>query len=535
MIDGQIVPEAGRDAFRAGRQAPHPVHDRREQPRVRLPAAAARRGRGHARALRRGEGRGPGRLRPRRRPATWARSGWGWRATERWWSRRGCWRGSRLAPGSRPTPTASPTWRRRCAGRRRARCTRPRSRSCSRPCARSTARRPRGGGRGARGAAANAYWAAFATHRRPERRGPAEVAGVLGGGRRRDGLRRRRRGGQGPIRGRRGWTVIERFAAPAPAAAPASRAMPALNDTLVSTEVARTTRSRSGSTPRRRARSPCAAIGWKARATEPLAKDDQGVWSVSVGSLVPRLLQLLVRRRRREDGRSRERAHQAGRDEHRQHADGPRPRDGAHRSAERAARRDRWMAWCPSSTLGGERRLVYTPPGYDAGKERYPVLYLLHGGGDEDSGWSSIGRAGFIAGQPARGAVKALPLVIVMPNGSLPQQDLGRVRARHDARARRRSCRLVAWQARFTSELTKDVIPFVGSCRSAAAPGAAPSPGCAMGGGSDPADRGPPPRCLRRRPPSGARACVPRERGIPEGRSFAPGRAQREAAPDRTA
>ena len=53
--------------------------------------------------------------------------------------------------------------------------------------------------------------------------------------------------------------------------------------------------------------------------------------------------------------------------------------------------------WYKSSTLGGQRRMhVYTPPGYDAAKDRYPVLYLLHGGGDEDSGWSTIGRAGFI-------------------------------------------------------------------------------------------------------------------------------------------
>jgi hypothetical protein len=53
--------------------------------------------------------------------------------------------------------------------------------------------------------------------------------------------------------------------------------------------------------------------------------------------------------------------------------------------------------WYQSSTLGMQRRMhVYTPPGYDAGKNRYPVFYLLHGGGDEDSGWSTIGRAGFI-------------------------------------------------------------------------------------------------------------------------------------------
>ena len=53
--------------------------------------------------------------------------------------------------------------------------------------------------------------------------------------------------------------------------------------------------------------------------------------------------------------------------------------------------------WYQSSTLGTQRRLhVYTPPGYDSSKAKYPVFYLLHGGGDEDSGWSTIGRAGFI-------------------------------------------------------------------------------------------------------------------------------------------
>ena len=39
---------------------------------------------------------------------------------------------------------------------------------------------------------------------------------------------------------------------------------------------------------------------------------------------------------------------------------------------------------------------IYTPPGYDEGKTKYPVFYLLHGAGDDDSGWSTIGRAGFI-------------------------------------------------------------------------------------------------------------------------------------------
>jgi enterochelin esterase-like enzyme len=48
------------------------------------------------------------------------------------------------------------------------------------------------------------------------------------------------------------------------------------------------------------------------------------------------------------------------------------------------------------------------------------VFYLLHGGGDEDSGWSTIGRAGFIVDNLIA-AQKAIPMIIVMPSGSLPR------------------------------------------------------------------------------------------------------------------
>ena len=65
------------------------------------------------------------------------------------------------------------------------------------------------------------------------------------------------------------------------------------------------------------------------------------------------------------------------------------------------------------------RMHVYTPPGYEGASEKYPVFYLLHGGGDEDSGWSTIGRAGFILDNLIA-AKKAVPMIVVMPNGSLP-------------------------------------------------------------------------------------------------------------------
>ena len=79
------------------------------------------------------------------------------------------------------------------------------------------------------------------------------------------------------------------------------------------------------------------------------------------------------------------------------------------------------IAWYRSGTLDAIRSMhVYTPPNYEFGSEKYPVLYLLHGGGDEDSGWSTIGRAGFILDN-LLAEKKAVPMIVVMPNGSMPR------------------------------------------------------------------------------------------------------------------
>jgi len=61
---------------------------------------------------------------------------------------------------------------------------------------------------------------------------------------------------------------------------------------------------------------------------------------------------------------------------------------------------------------------VYTPPGYDQQPDtRFPVLYLLHGSGDTDDGWTVVGRANLIADN-LLAAGKAKPMLIVMPNGT---------------------------------------------------------------------------------------------------------------------
>ncbi len=107
-----------------------------------------------------------------------------------------------------------------------------------------------------------------------------------------------------------------------------------------------------------------------------------------------------------------------------------------------------------SSTLGMQRRMhIYFPPGYESGKERYPVFYLLHGGGDEDSGRSTIGRAGFILDNLIA-AKKAKPMIVVMPNGSLPRPPV-------TPEAPRDPAVTASLQERFTNELMKDVAPFV--------------------------------------------------------------------------
>ena len=70
-----------------------------------------------------------------------------------------------------------------------------------------------------------------------------------------------------------------------------------------------------------------------------------------------------------------------------------------------------------SKTLGKFRRLhVYTPPGYETSSQKYPIFYLLHGAGDSDDSWTSVGRAGFIMDNLIA-AKKAKPMVIVMPAG----------------------------------------------------------------------------------------------------------------------
>jgi len=78
-----------------------------------------------------------------------------------------------------------------------------------------------------------------------------------------------------------------------------------------------------------------------------------------------------------------------------------------------------------SKSLGVIRQFrVYTPPGYEAGSAKYPVLYLFHGGGGEETQWTTVGRADIILDNLIADG-KAVPMVVVMPYGHVPAREGG--------------------------------------------------------------------------------------------------------------
>jgi enterochelin esterase-like enzyme len=101
-----------------------------------------------------------------------------------------------------------------------------------------------------------------------------------------------------------------------------------------------------------------------------------------------------------------------------------------------------------SSALGRFRRMhVYTPPGYEKGAAAYPVFYLLHGAGDCDDSWTSVGRANFILDNLIA-AGKARPMIVVMPAGHTSR--IGGAMSRNATQE-------------FVDDFMKDVKPYVES------------------------------------------------------------------------
>jgi enterochelin esterase family protein len=117
------------------------------------------------------------------------------------------------------------------------------------------------------------------------------------------------------------------------------------------------------------------------------------------------------------------------------------------------------VIWYWSKSLDRTRRMhVYTPPGYSSGSDKYPVLYLIHGGGDNDACWTSIGRANFILDNLLAGR-KNRPMIVVMPDGSTaraPNAPIFRPGGRGGPEAG-----MIG--DLFGEDLIKDIIPYVDS------------------------------------------------------------------------
>jgi enterochelin esterase-like enzyme len=108
----------------------------------------------------------------------------------------------------------------------------------------------------------------------------------------------------------------------------------------------------------------------------------------------------------------------------------------------------------PSKTIGVSRKaLVYTPPGYSK-KEKYPVLYLLHGIGGDEKEWLNGGQPQVILDN-LYAASKLVPMVVVMPNGRAMKDDrpVGNIMDKDKVEA----------FATFEKDLLNDLIPYVQS------------------------------------------------------------------------
>jgi enterochelin esterase family protein len=161
---------------------------------------------------------------------------------------------------------------------------------------------------------------------------------------------------------------------------------------------------------------------WDMGTNIPMTKDEAGVWSVTVGPLGEQLWGYSF------------------------NVDGVKVMDPGNGEYQRDGQRydnllmitgpasDAWTfkpdiphgtvaaVWYPSTILKqpGRRMYVYTPPGYESSTAKYPVFYLLHGGGGDEDAWVNMGRANIILDNLIA-AGKAKPMIVVIPNGNATQ------------------------------------------------------------------------------------------------------------------
>jgi enterochelin esterase-like enzyme len=160
---------------------------------------------------------------------------------------------------------------------------------------------------------------------------------------------------------------------------------------------------------------------WEGAKDIKMTKDDAGVWSVTIGPLAPQLwgYWFMVDGVKALDPGNAETQRDGTRIDNLLMISGPESelwefKDVPHGTLEEV--------WYPSPTLNlaGRRMYVYTPPDYKNSTARYPVLYLLHGGGGDEDAWTTLGRATVILDNLIAER-KAKPMIVVMPNGNATQ------------------------------------------------------------------------------------------------------------------
>ncbi len=137
------------------------------------------------------------------------------------------------------------------------------------------------------------------------------------------------------------------------------------------------------------------------------------------------------------------------------------------------------QVWYDSPTLEMTRRLfVYTPYGYNDSKDKYPVLYLLHGAGGDEDAWSTMGRTCQILDNLIEKGL-AKPMICVMPNGN-PNQFAARTLMIEEKPMDRE-----AWMNNsYPKSIVEDIVPFIEKTyRVDAKPGSRAIAGLSMGGG----------------------------------------------------
>ena len=160
---------------------------------------------------------------------------------------------------------------------------------------------------------------------------------------------------------------------------------------------------------------------WEGGTAIKMTKDDAGVWSATIGPMAPQLwgYWFLADGVKALDPSNGETQRDGNRYDNLLMISGPGSelwdfKDVPHGTLE--------QVWYPSPTLKQARRrmYVYLPPDYKDSTAKYPVLYLLHGGGGDEDAWTVMGRANIIMDNLIA-AGKAKPMIVVMPNGNAAQ------------------------------------------------------------------------------------------------------------------